>query len=87
MMAKNVDEAKAVDIAGAAPVTPVPTRINSEEEAAAWIKRGGYKVPAGCNKILVTEDRNVFWGDHENDALNHAYRNNLKIFTLNEWTK
>lgn len=85
-MAKSVDEAKAVDIAGKEPAKPVPTRISSEEEALAWIKQANYKIPAGCTKILVTEDRNVFWSDHENDALNHAFRNNLKIFTLNEWT-
>jgi hypothetical protein len=82
-VAKTVDEAKAVDIAGEAPVTPVPTRISSEEEANEFVK--GQKIPKDVKTIYVTEDCNLFFG--EKFAHKHSERNNLKIFTLNEWTK
>lgn len=86
-MAKTVDEAKAVDIAGEEPVTPVPTRILTEDDARIWLKLGGFKVPEDCDTVYVTEDKNVFWKKYADSAFSHSERNNLKIFTLNEWTK
>lgn len=86
-MAKDVRESKDLNIAGAVPAKPVPTRISSEDEAKAWVNQSGYAIPQGCKTIYVTEDRNVFWQDSADAAFNHAFKNNLKLFTLNEWSK
>lgn len=87
-MAKDdVKQPQGVDIAGEAPVTPVPTRITSQEDAVNFVKSSGLQIPAGCDTIFVTEDRNIFWKQDENAARNHAERQHLKLFTLNEWTK
>jgi hypothetical protein len=60
---------------------PTPTRVTSEEEARILVSRK-YQVPAGCRLVIVTEDCNVFWQQNTGSAVNHASKNNLKIFRL-----
>lgn len=79
-------EAKAVDNAGEVePVQlksePVPSRITTEEEAISLVK-SKYVVPDRCRCVLVTEDKNVFWHENTSSAVNHAQKNNLKLFRL-----
>lgn len=72
------------DVAGSEPevkAPAIPSRILSEEDAKALVA-AKYKIPEGVQFCCVTEDRNVFWQDHESSAYNHAQRNNLKIFRI-----
>ncbi len=54
-------------------------RIETEEMARALVKTL-YEVPKDCFIVFVTEDRNVFW--QEVFAVNHAQKQNLKLFRL-----
>ena len=79
-MAKDVGEAKALNIAGqGAAATPPSPRILSQEDALKFLQD---------NKLgndvtyYVTEDKNAFTEDNKDYALNHAFKNNLKIFVI-----
>jgi hypothetical protein len=85
--AEGIGEVKLSDIAGTEPgEIPAPARITTIEQARQLVKTN-YSVPDGCLVVYVTEDRNVFWQENASSADNHAQRNNLKLFRLDEWTK
>lgn len=87
-MSKEKVRAKAFDNAGkesAEVLTEqsIPSRITTEEQAIALVK-SEYVIPEGMALILVTEDRTVFYQANETPAVNHAQKNNLKLFRL-QW--
>lgn len=55
--------------------------IETEAQAISLVKTL-YTVPEYCKTVIVTEDRNVFWQENASAAVNHAKKNNLKIFRL-----
>lgn len=79
---KDTVEVKANDVAETAPVEKSVTvsRITTEAQAQEHLKE--FTVPAGNKIAFVTEDRNVFWHENESSAVNHAERNNLKLFRI-----
>ena len=90
-MAKNdkteeIGDLKLSGIAGKEPVAiSAPARITTEEQARQLVTLN-YQVPKDCLLVYVTEDKNVFWQENASSAINHAQRNNLKIFRLDGWT-
>lgn len=80
MAKEDVKEAKALDIAGKGAASSAPTRVNSEDEARKLL--ASYEVPQTSPIVYVTEDRNVFWMENKDYALNHAFKNNLKVFEI-----
>lgn len=80
-MGKDVKESKDLDIAGKGTASlAVPTRINSEEDARILL--ASFEVPKDVTTVIVTEDRNVFYPENRDFALNHAFKNNLKTFEI-----
>lgn len=73
------------DIAEAAPkaISVAVSRIHNEDEAVSWCKTQEYMTKYS-GEVLVTEDRNIFLKPNENQALNHASKQGLKLFRI-QW--
>lgn len=55
--------------------------IETEEEARLHVEQH-YIVPDDVSLVVVTQDKNVFYGKDAHSATNHAKARNLKIFRL-----
>jgi hypothetical protein len=86
-MAKEAKEnvtPKGEGVAEAAPVAKsvAVSRVLSEEDAISVIET--YDLKSYSGEIIVTEDKNIFMSDKKNEALNHAFKQNLKYFSI-QW--
>jgi hypothetical protein len=66
-------------------VKEIDEPITSEASAKSFIKKGGFKIPKDTKVVFVTSDRNLFTGENESTAINHAQKQKLQIFRLTSW--